>query len=143
MPQRSHGTLLLVGDNGTPETFTPIAELKDFDWDGFERAVHDASSHTSQMSTPVGGLLKQGEFKFAFNYLPEDPTQDSTTGLYALLVSGETRNFQLTYPSPSTTKVQVTGFVSSVSVKAPVDGILGGEATIVLNNPSGPAWSQV
>lgn len=140
MPQPSHGTLILMGDGGEPENFTQITELKDFDWSGFERAVHDASHHTSDWSTVVGGMAKQGSFDFEINYLPGDGTHDELTGLLSLLVSGETRNFKLVYPSPSSKTVTVSGIVTKFEQKSPVDGILTASVSIALNGASGPTW---
>lgn len=126
----AHGTLIKVGDGGTPENFTAIAELKDIDGPNLDRAVHAADSHTSTWREVVPGFRDGQEVTFDVNLIPTDPTHDPLTGLVYLWNAGTKRNFQLVFPDVGNTTWQFGAFVTNVSPTAQVDGILIASITL-------------
>lgn len=90
------GTVLAIGEGGTNEIFTPIAQLKTFQFSGMKRHVEDVSNSDSTAAEKIApGVLDNGQLKVAGNYIGSD------TGLQALrtaLASGVAQDFKLTLP---------------------------------------------
>lgn len=125
------GTLLKIGDGGSPETFVTIAELTDIDGPELEMDTLEATNHSSPggFREYVGGLLDAGEISIEFNFLPTDATQGYSTGLLHDMVNRTKRNFQFVFSGGITTwsfAALVTKFKSS----EPIDDLLKGSATL-------------
>jgi hypothetical protein len=77
--------LLKIGDGteGTSTTFTPLAEVKSFNWSGMglETAefTHQQSPGFYREYKPT--FKKPGEVSATLNYLPSDTTQSASAGL--------------------------------------------------------------
>lgn len=121
----SHGTLFQVGDGATPEVFTTIAGVGDWDPPGWMSAPFDTTAQDDAGQTfIVSNLIKNAEFTIKINYETTNPQHNSVTGLIA---SARTRpsvrkNYRCLYPDGSghSFNCLVTGF----QPHAPNDGIL-------------------
>jgi hypothetical protein len=135
--QGGFGTLLKVGDGGTPETFTTIAEVLDLDG---PEIMQDTEEVTNQ-SSPDGhkeriptGINDTGPITFQVNWIVQGATHNATTGVAAMARDGQTHNFQLVWPDAAHTTWSGPGVVKSFKPGAPVNGVLRGDVTI---EPSG------
>ena len=134
----SHGTLIQIGDGEVTETFATIAKIKDIDGPGFSRAVHDASTQTTDWSEKVPGLKNPGQVTFEINWIPTDTTHDYITGLMKDFVDGTLRNFRFLWPDPASTIWQLACYVVNYEPTAPVDGILTANLTLEINGDPAP-----
>ena len=131
----SHGTILRMGDGGTPEVFTPVAEVLDIDGPGLSRNMHDATPHSDNFEKVVpGGILHTEALTFRINLIPTDPTHDENTGLLAAIQDKRDVNWQLEFPDTGSTIYNFPGFVQNYKPLSPVDGILQAEISL---KPSG------
>jgi hypothetical protein len=134
--QASHGTLLQVGDGGSPEVFTTIAGVGDWDPPGY---MSDALDTTAQDDTGqtfiVSNLIKNAEFTVKLFWETTNPTHNATTGLIAAARTrpGVRKNYRSLYPDGSGQLFNslVTGF----QPHAPNNGILSADVKF---QPTGP-----
>jgi|SRR5882724_768907 len=132
--RRAQGTLLKLGDGGSPESFTTIAELTKIDTT-FKADDLDASNHDTPSSWKefVPGM-KEAEIKIAGNFIPEDATQDATTGLLSHFIAGDQANYQLIFPGlpgdPSPLEIDAAMVVMEMSPKADAKAILTFDASL-------------
>jgi len=116
-----YGSTLQMGDAGTPEVFTTIAEVKDMDF-SFER---DEIEVTSQDSTNgwrqfIPGFRDAGELSFEANWLPTNATHDDVTGLLEQFKDDDCHNFKLILPDTILT-IAFTAFVTNFEVDLPLE----------------------
>jgi hypothetical protein len=136
------GTLLKIGDGGSPEVFTSIAEIKDITGPGLTREfaefTHQQSAGGYREYKPT--FKNSGDVTFKCNFLPDDETQGfSTTGLLKDYEDGELRNFELLFPDPGATKASFGAYVANIQPTAPVGSALELNVTLRITGPV--TWS--
>lgn len=127
------GTLLKIGDGTTPtEVFATVAEVKEIGGPSLELETVDVTSHSSAGGWRefVGTLLNGGEVELTLNFVPDNPTQDASTGLIADMVARTKRNFQLVFPDVAATTWDFTALVTGFEITSAVDGALEAECTL-------------
>ena len=97
----SFGTLLQLGDAGSPEAFTTIAEVRDISGPALSHDTEDVTNHSSpnaweEFITTIG---RSGEVTFPINFIPTHATHDEVSGLVSLAYSGALRNWRLVLSS--------------------------------------------
>lgn len=135
------GTLLKIGDGGSPETFTTIAEIKTGP-SGPElgRDTVDVTSHDSvnNWEEHIPTILRSGNVTFGINYLPANATHDAGTGLIKDMKDGTLRNFQLVMADAASTTWSFAAYVvgfnpdfdPTAEINAEVTLKLSGEPTL-------------
>lgn len=109
-------TLLKIGDGGSPEGFTVIAEVTGIGGPGLGQDAIATTHHVSDggFNEAVGGLLDGGEVTFELNFGPKVWMHSAATGLVDDIETRTVRNFQLVFPDPQRTtwsfSALVTGF---------------------------------
>lgn len=129
----STGTLIAMGNGGSPETFTTIAEIKSITGPEISRNVIDVTTHntTGGWEEALAGLLRSGEVSFDINFVPTDATHDPTTGLLAAIKNNTKTNFQITFPDGSPATVwSFSGYVTKFGTGAEIDNVLNASITI-------------
>lgn len=131
----SFGTYLKIGNGGTPESFTTIAEVLDIEGPELELDTEEVTSHSSTGGWEefVGTILRSGEVSFEVNYVPTHATHDASTGLIADMKARTLRNFQLIFPDGSSTTWSFAAYVTGMNPSAPVSGKLGAEITLKIS----------
>jgi predicted secreted protein len=129
------GTLLKIGDGGSPENFTTIAEVKDISLPHFARDMIDVTTHSSTEGWRefMAGLKSGGEVTFEINFLPTDATHSYSAGLLHDLEGGTLRNFQVVLTDAGNTTWTFGAIVSDFTPKAPVAGALTAAVTLKLS----------
>lgn len=124
----SHGTLLKVGDGGTPtEVFTTIAEVKDISGPSLTLNTEEVTSHDSNgWKESIPTLLEAGEVSFDINY----SKQTTQTYLRSAQAARTRLNFQIVWPLVPTETASFSGLVTGFEFSAPVEGILTASVTI-------------
>jgi len=131
----AYGTLLKIGDGGTSESFTTIAEVGDIDGPSVEVNAIDVTSHSSAnaMKEFVAGLIDPGEISFPINFLPTETTHDDSDGLWADMIARTLRNFEMVFPD--TSECAFAALVTAMSLKEPVDDKLSADVTLKISGP--------
>ena len=124
-----NGVLLKLGDGGTSEVFTTIAEVLDIDGPNQTREQIEVTSHSSAgWREYIAGLKDGGEVSFPINSVPSDQTQDD---LLAMLESGEDANFKIVYPNGY--RDTFAAIVTDWGTKSPVDGAVTEEIKLKIS----------
>jgi predicted secreted protein len=73
------GTILSMGNGGSPETFTPVAELKTINFSGLKVDAVDVTNMESLNATreKLPTLIDSGEVNMTGNYIAHDSTQQA------------------------------------------------------------------
>lgn len=130
----SFGTLLKIGNGGTSETFSTIAEVKDIKGPALKLNTAEVSNHSSTdgWKEHIGTLLEGGEITCDINWLPADATHSFGAGLVKDMVGRTKRNFQIVFPSASPTTWAFTALVTGFAPTANVDGALTAALTLMV-----------
>lgn len=118
----AYGTLLKIGDGGSSETFTTIAEVRDISGPSLSADVKDVTSHDSEdgWDESITTILRGGEVSFALNFIPTETTHSYTSGLLEDYANRTRRNFQLVFSDTGSTTwnfaALVTGFEPTAGV---------------------------
>jgi len=128
------GTILQVGDGGTPETFTGVAEVHDINGPGISLDMIERTHHLSPEATKeyIAGLKDLDQISFEVGFLPTEPTHSLTTGFLSDWKNRTLRTYRLVFPDAAATTWEMKGFVSGFAVKGPVQGLLAADVTIRL-----------
>lgn len=141
LAQSSHGVLLAMelDPSGSPGTFTTIAELIDLTWPSLDRPETEVSPHNDTIDTwSLSSLLQRGPVGVEVNFIYNNGTHDSTTGVIAALVANETRGFMFrgTNWAAGTDEIIGSGKVNNFQQVTPVRA---GQRTATFNvRLSGP-----
>lgn len=134
-PHVAFGTILAVGDGGTPETFIKIAMVKDIDGPSMSRDTIDVTNHDSPKGYKqfLASLRDGGEVTFKIEYDPGDASHDQDTGLLSYFDKDVPTNCKLVFPVEAVTgywgfnfAAMVTGFKPS----GPVAGSVTADITL-------------
>lgn len=140
--QSSHGIefAMELDVSGSPNSFTAVAELLDFEWPEVSRPTTEVTSHANDIDYYVVGRVARGPISFDINFKYDATThEEATGGLYEKLFAGTLTGFRLRGPegTDDTDEWILSGFVTNIgSRSAPVrEGAVGASVTI---QPSGP-----
>jgi len=122
----SFGTLLQIGDGGSPENFTTVAGVMDVDGPGLSSDNEDATTHESPggYEEIIPTLKRTGDVTFDIVWDPSDPTHDGTTGLLAEWKNQSKTNYQLVFPDTGNETFGFAAYILEVGPSAPVSGLL-------------------
>ena len=122
----AHGTI--IKRNGTP-----IAELRDITPPPLSRNPIETTTHNSDDDSYVVGIRRKGELQFEVNWLPSDEaTHDAEEGLLDAWATGSKDSYEILFPDGA--YWLLSGFVTNIAPKAPVDGAQSASISI---RPSG------
>jgi predicted secreted protein len=135
MATAGFGTLLKIGDGGTPETFTTIAEVQNISGPGLKMETVDVTSHSSTGAwrQKVATLLDAGDVTFDVLFSPTAPTHSQTSGLLRDMKNRTARNFTLTFPNVGATVWTFPAYVTGFEPGEPVDGALTASVTLTIS----------
>ena len=127
----AHGTLLKLGDGGGSEVFTTIAEVLDISGPGLARGVLDATSHSSGgWKEKIAGIKDGGQVSFDINWVPNNATHGSSTGLISFFEADVARNFKLVENTAPPLTWSFSALVVNFNSAKPVDGVRKGSITL-------------
>jgi len=115
------GSLLEFFD-GTA-TWYNIIELTTLKGPTRKRAVVDVTNHNSpnQNREYINGLIDPGSMTFVANWVPNDPSQNATTGYAAIFNTGLRYNWRILLSNPSANVISFTGLAISFDSDLPID----------------------
>lgn len=120
----SFGALFKTGDGGGPEVFTALAECKTINGIEISSNTEEVTHHTStrRFKETVKTTNEMGNITLGCNWLPNDATQDATTGLVSLIEELGVTNFQVITASTPSVTWTIPGRVVGVSTDQEFDG---------------------
>lgn len=135
----AYGSLLKLGDGGSPEVFTTIAEVTEVKTPKIEAKEEDVTSHDSGgWEETIPTLLMGGEIPVKVNWLATDPTQNETTGVLGLILNRTKRNWKLVLPNATKT-FSFKAWVKDFEGDLPVAGSQSANFTLKVTGPVTPA----
>ena len=121
----AYGSELKIGDDGTAESFTKVAEIIDI---GGPRMSRDVIEVTSQDSSDgyrefIPGLKDGGEVAISANWIPADETHDGSTGVLSKFEDDNLHNWQILTAEDGTAKLTINfkAIVTSFNVDLPLE----------------------
>jgi hypothetical protein len=125
---------------GAAGVFTVIAELNgDITFPSLSRPETDATPHQDTIDSWVLGVPTRGPLNFTVNYIFDDPTHDSETGLIAMFTDGLRRGWRIRGPGggPSSDEWIASGQVQNIGpITNPVrTGVRSAAVTVRLSGP--------
>ena len=114
----TEGITIQRGDGASPEVFTTIGELTDFDGPSGQAAVIDATHFQSTGKEKVIGLPDEGQFTVSGNYVQANAAQ---AGLITDRNARTLRNFKITFTDSPATVWTFAAYVLNFSVSGAVD----------------------
>lgn len=130
-PVGSHGTLIKIGDGGSPEAFTTIARVKDIKGPGVKNDVEDVTCQDSAgWKEKLATISDGGQVTFELQFIPTNATHSYSAGLLKDAYNRTKRNFQLVWPDSGNTTWTFAAYVAQFLPSGPVKGVLGGSVTL-------------
>jgi hypothetical protein len=128
----AHGTLIRRQASGTG-AFVEIANLGNITPPSLGRNDIEVTTHNNDIDQYVQGILRRGAVTFPMNFMPNDPSHNHLTGLYASVINHLVDGWELEFPEylgdPALIWV-FSGGISNIVPTAPVDGALTANVTI-------------
>lgn len=110
----AYGSALQLGDGGSPEVFTSIAEIINLTPPQMSRDEIDVTSNSSSDGYRefISGLRDGGEVEVEANWLPTNATQDGSTGVLETFNDNVNHNWKIILPGSIAT-IAFSGFVTA------------------------------
>lgn len=107
------GTLLKMGDGGSPETFTTVAEVTELGGPEFTLDLDDTTSldEPGGWEDMIPTVLRHGDIPITVNFDPSEATHGYAAGLLKKMVNKTKTNFQIVLPNPGATTWTVPAYV--------------------------------
>lgn len=129
----AYGTQLQMGDGGSPEAFTTVAEVLDIAAPPLTRDQIDVFNHDSPggYEEKIPTVRRSGNATFPVNWIPTDGTHDHITGLQYHYNQGDLVHWKIIYTDAGNSVETFDGYVMGLQVNAPVAGALRNSITIM------------
>jgi len=117
----AYGSQLQLGDGASPEVFSAIAEITELSGPKMERDAIEVTNHQSADGYKefIAGMRDGGEVTIKANWLPNNATQDETTGLNSKFNLNTTQNWKIILPSSIAT-ISFAGFLTAFEPDTPL-----------------------
>jgi predicted secreted protein len=121
-----YGTTFAIGDGGSPEVFTALAEVLSINGISFRRETQDATHMASpnRWRELIPGLRAMGEITVGLNFIPGGASQDAAV---ARLTSDSAENIKITFPNAQT--MTMSAYCTGFSLEDAVDAKMTASAT--------------
>jgi predicted secreted protein len=121
----AHGSSFKVGDDGSVETFTKVAEVIDINGPSMSKDAIDVSNQdsTSGWREFVPGFRDGGEVSIIANWIPAHGTHDGTSGILSKFTDNVLHNFQIVTAddgSSGTMDIDFAGIVTNWNPTLPL-----------------------
>lgn len=133
--QPAINTLLALGSQGCPQTFTTIANLGTLTGPSMSGNVVDVTSHSTgdPWRRKIVTLLDGGQVTAPLFFIPSSTGTDgghgASTGLLSVFTNRQLRWYRLIFPDSGATTWYFQAYISTFNQNAPVDGVLNAEVT--------------
>lgn len=109
------GVQLLLGDGGSPENFTAVANVKSITWNGRDAAEIDFThlGSTGGYKEFQTGLKDPGSVGMVLHFDPNNPTHVGATGLLGYFESRSSVNFKVDMTAVNGKTLSCKGFIKN------------------------------
>jgi hypothetical protein len=121
MANKAQGTLLQIGNGGSPETFTSIGQIRSFDGPGGSAAEIDTTNLSSSAKEFVLGLKDNGSITCEAFF---DATDAGQLAVRAARDALEVRNYKLVLPFSPAITWAFQAYASDFSISGGVDDVI-------------------
>lgn len=130
--------VLALASLDSPPVYTEIANLGDITGPGRSYTVQDVSAHGHRARRKITTLLDEGVLSVPVWFIPGadvEPTHtDATNGLQAIFERGDLRAYALYYRDTPGTAKFFNAYISKLSEKSPVAGVLSADAEFSIDD---------
>ncbi len=134
-------TVLALAQIASPSVYVDIANTGDYDGPTSSYTVVDVSAHGHRARRKITTLLDSGEISFPLFFIPgqdlEPSHTDPTNGLRGIFERGDLRAWSLRYGDDLGTARFFNAYISKMSEKSPVDGVLTADCTFTIDDTIG------
>lgn len=123
----SQGVELQVGNGASPEVFSAICDITNFDGPSQSADPLEASSLCSTSKEFIPGLRDGGDLTLGLNFAPANTYHKQ---LQADLAAGVVRNYRIALSDSPATTYEFTGFVTAFGFSASTNSVLTASCTI-------------
>lgn len=121
------GTLLKMGDAGSPEIFTAIANVASFNGPNESMTMLDGTHlNSGEFMEKIPGMKDGGQVSLTCHFDPTNATHDATTGLKSKFDSKVLTNFKLDF-----TAIWATNNIVAFAAYVNLGAIQGAPNTII------------
>jgi hypothetical protein len=124
----TQGVVVQRGDGGSPEVFTAIGEITNFNGPTGATPTIDASTLESLAREYRLGLADFGEFSFTLRFVPANTQHTALYNDFKNRTQG--RNFKVLLTDTPTSTLSFTGLVSGFAISGENDGLIEAQVTI-------------
>jgi len=122
----AYGSELKIGNDGSTETFTKVAEIIDIDGPSMSRDVIEVTNQDSANGWRefIPGLRDGGEVSLTANWVPASATQDGTAGVLSKFTDDALHNWQIITAddgSSGTMDIDFSAIVTDFSISLPLE----------------------
>jgi hypothetical protein len=130
-------TVIAIGSQGCPQTFTDIANIGDLEGPSIEAEVVDVTSHSTNnpWRQKIVTLLNAGQITIPLFFIPSstgDGGHGATSGLLQVFTGRQLRWYRMRFPDTAVTTWYFQAYLSSFSMTAPVAGVETANVTFEL-----------
>lgn len=128
------GAVLAMSAAGSPQSFTTIGNVTDFNAVDGSRNIIPTSNLSSDAATKMAGLLDEGNASFTINLDPDDA---SHVAVRAARDDGQVREFKITLPNSGAAELHFNGIVTTFPWNGPFDDKVTTQVGIAI---TGRSW---
>jgi predicted secreted protein len=130
----AYGSTLQLGDGATSEAFTSVAEITELVFLEMSRDSIDVTNHSSAdgYREKLPGMRDAGKIGIKANWLPNNATQDETTGLLAKFNANTLQNWKV-IAAGSVATAAFSGFLTDFKADLPLEEQAQLECTIEIS----------
>ena len=122
----AYGSELKIGNDGTPETFTKVAEIQDIDGPSMSKDTIEVTSHDSANGWRefIPGMRDGGEVGITANWIPAGVTHDGSVGVLSKFLDDDLHNWQIVTAgdgSSGSMDIEFAAIVTDFNISLPME----------------------
>lgn len=122
----AYGSELKIGDDGTAETFTKVAEIQDIDGPSMTKDTIEVTSQDSANGWRefIPGMRDGGEVGITANWIPASATQDGSVGVLSKFLDDDLHNWQIVTAgdgSSGSMDIEFAAIVTDFNISLPME----------------------
>jgi predicted secreted protein len=122
----AYGSELKIGNDGTAETFTKVAEIQDIDGPSMSKDTIEVTSQDSANGWRefIPGMRDGGEVGITANWIPASATQDGSVGVLSKFLDDDLHNWQIVTAgdgSSGSMDIEFAAIVTDFNISLPME----------------------
>jgi len=136
------GTEFQLGDGGSPESFTKVAEVLSISGPELSGELIDVSSldTTGGYKEFISGMRDGGSVSIEFNWVSSNANQQSLRDRISDINNANSFNYRIVWSNSPATQVDFVGVVESFSMNTEANSAITGSISIKVSGQ--PTWTN-